>query len=56
MYPLTYAAKSMLQHRIFRPARLYRITLTGYGGGLWRKAWLLNHERNISIGQQMSLF
>lgn len=20
-------------------------TLTGYGGGLWRKAWLLNHEK-----------
>ena len=20
-------------------------TLTGYGGGLWRKEWLLNHER-----------
>ena len=19
--------------------------LTGYGGGLWRKQWLLNHER-----------
>jgi methylated-DNA-[protein]-cysteine S-methyltransferase len=30
--------------------------LTGYGGGLWRKEWLLNHERNFSIGQQMSLF
>jgi methylated-DNA-[protein]-cysteine S-methyltransferase len=22
-------------------------TLTGYGGGLWRKQWLLNHEKNI---------
>ena len=21
-------------------------TLTGYGGGLWRKEWLLNHEKN----------
>mgnify|MGYP001077496500 CR=1 FL=1 len=21
--------------------------LTGYGGGLWRKEWLLNHERQI---------
>ncbi|UCG08747.1 MAG: methylated-DNA--[protein]-cysteine S-methyltransferase [Desulfobacterales bacterium] len=21
-------------------------TLTGYGGGLWRKEWLLNHERS----------
>jgi methylated-DNA-[protein]-cysteine S-methyltransferase len=30
--------------------------LTGYGGGLWRKEWLLNHERNFSVGQQMSLF
>jgi len=30
--------------------------LTGYGGGLWRKEWLLNHERNFAIGQQMSLF
>lgn len=23
--------------------------LTGYGGGLWRKEWLLNHERNNRI-------
>ena len=23
-------------------------TLTGYGGGLWRKAWLLEHERRHS--------
>ena len=23
-------------------------TLTGYGGGLWRKAWLLEHERTIT--------
>lgn len=22
-------------------------TLTGYAGGLWRKEWLLNHEKNI---------
>ncbi|MCL4299245.1 MAG: methylated-DNA--[protein]-cysteine S-methyltransferase [Anaerolineae bacterium] len=29
--------------------------LTGYGGGLWRKAWLLNHEKKFS-GQQMALF
>lgn len=29
--------------------------LTGYGGGLWRKAWLLNHERKCSSGQ-MALF
>ena len=25
--------------------------LTGYGGGLWRKEWLLNHERRHSSGQ-----
>lgn len=29
--------------------------LTGYGGGVWRKAWLLNHERRHSSGQ-LSLF
>lgn len=29
--------------------------LTGYGGGLWRKAWLLNHEKKFS-GPQMTLF
>jgi methylated-DNA-[protein]-cysteine S-methyltransferase len=29
--------------------------LTGYGGGLWRKAWLLNHEKKFS-GPQMALF
>lgn len=29
--------------------------LTGYGGGLWRKAWLLNHEKRWS-GAQMPLF
>lgn len=29
--------------------------LTGYGGGLWRKAWLLNHEKKFS-GLQMALF
>ena len=23
-------------------------TLTGYGGGLWRKAWLLEHERTFT--------
>jgi methylated-DNA-[protein]-cysteine S-methyltransferase len=23
-------------------------TLTGYGGGLWRKAWLLEHERTFA--------
>jgi methylated-DNA-[protein]-cysteine S-methyltransferase len=30
--------------------------LTGYGGGLWRKAWLLKHEQNFAVGKQMSLF
>ncbi len=29
--------------------------LTGYGGGLWRKAWLLNHEKRLS-SPQMALF
>ena len=29
--------------------------LTGYGGGLWRKEWLLNHEGAVA-GQQMRLF
>ncbi len=26
-------------------------TLTGYGGGLWRKAWLLEHERTVTHGR-----
>jgi len=29
--------------------------LTGYAGGLWRKEWLLNHEKSIkdrSIGMK----
>ena len=30
--------------------------LTGYGGGLWRKEWLLKHERAIAFGKQMELF
>lgn len=29
--------------------------LVGYGGGMWRKAWLLEHERRFG-GPQMSLF
>jgi methylated-DNA-[protein]-cysteine S-methyltransferase len=29
--------------------------LVGYGGGLWRKEWLLNHERRFG-GGQMTLF
>ncbi len=30
-------------------------TLTGYGGGLWRKEWLLKHEGALN-GGQMALF
>ncbi len=29
--------------------------LIGYGGGLWRKEWLLNHE-GVVVGKQMRLF
>jgi methylated-DNA-[protein]-cysteine S-methyltransferase len=29
--------------------------LTGYGGGLWRKEWLLKHEGGLH-GQQLTLF
>lgn len=29
--------------------------LTGYGGGLWRKEWLLNHEKTIMFGKQEEL-
>ena len=34
-------------------------SLTGYAGGLWRKQWLLDHERVLSgheTGRQLSLF
>jgi methylated-DNA-[protein]-cysteine S-methyltransferase len=33
-------------------------SLTGYAGGLWRKEWLLNHERKTSGkgGEQLGLF
>jgi methylated-DNA-[protein]-cysteine S-methyltransferase len=32
-------------------------TLTGYAGGLWRKKWLLNHEKEFSGGEiQMEMF
>lgn len=27
-------------------------SLTGYGGGLWRKRWLLEHERRMAAGQK----
>ena len=30
--------------------------LVGYGGGLWRKEWLLNHEGSIVFGKQTTLF
>ena len=30
--------------------------LVGYGGGLWRKEWLLNHENSAVFGKQTSLF
>lgn len=30
--------------------------LVGYGGGLWRKEWLLKHEQSIVFGQQTNLF
>ena len=30
--------------------------LTGYGGGLWRKKWLLDHEQKYSGNEQGSLF
>jgi methylated-DNA-[protein]-cysteine S-methyltransferase len=30
--------------------------LTGYGGELWRKKWLLEHERAVEYGKQQSLF
>lgn len=32
-------------------------SLTGYGGGLWRKEWLLEHEQKFSTAEhQMNLF
>jgi methylated-DNA-[protein]-cysteine S-methyltransferase len=31
-------------------------SLTGYGGGLWRKEWLLKHEGSLGSSLQMSLF
>lgn len=30
--------------------------LVGYGGGVWRKEWLLNHEKGIVFGKQALLF
>jgi methylated-DNA-[protein]-cysteine S-methyltransferase len=32
-------------------------SLTGYGGGLWRKKWLLEHEEKFSMAEkQLSIF
>jgi methylated-DNA-[protein]-cysteine S-methyltransferase len=31
-------------------------TLVGYGGDLWRKKWLLEHEAKVSGNYQVSLF
>ena len=32
-------------------------SLTGYAGGLWRKKWLLNHEKEFSDGEmQIEMF
>ena len=31
-------------------------SLTGYAGGLWRKEWLLKHERELVFGKQPQLF
>jgi len=30
--------------------------LTGYAGGIWRKEWLLKHEKSVVIGKQTELF
>jgi methylated-DNA-[protein]-cysteine S-methyltransferase len=30
--------------------------LTGYGGGLWRKEWLLRHEGSLPASRQIRLF
>jgi methylated-DNA-[protein]-cysteine S-methyltransferase len=31
-------------------------SLTGFGGGLWRKKWLLEHEARVSGYRQTTLF
>ncbi|MBI3460023.1 methylated-DNA--[protein]-cysteine S-methyltransferase, partial [Candidatus Acetothermia bacterium] len=33
-------------HRVIRSDR----NLCGYGGGIWRKQWLLDHERRVALG------
>src|SRR3989440_12064429 len=35
-------------HRVIRADG----TLCGYGGGLWRKKWLLGHERRFAAGER----
>ncbi|PIQ21906.1 MAG: cysteine methyltransferase, partial [Cytophagales bacterium CG18_big_fil_WC_8_21_14_2_50_42_9] len=30
--------------------------LVGYAGGLWRKKWLLDHERTVAGTPQLTLF
>ncbi|MDQ6623682.1 MAG: methylated-DNA--[protein]-cysteine S-methyltransferase [Verrucomicrobiota bacterium] len=35
-------------HRVIRADG----TLCGYGGGLWRKRWLLEHERKFAAGKR----
>jgi AraC family transcriptional regulator of adaptative response/methylated-DNA-[protein]-cysteine methyltransferase len=37
-------------HRVIRADG----TLCGYGGGLWRKKWLLDHERRYARGRKVS--
>jgi O-6-methylguanine DNA methyltransferase len=37
-------------HRVIRKSG----ELGGYGGGLWRKAWLLDHERRMTTGRSGS--
>jgi AraC family transcriptional regulator of adaptative response/methylated-DNA-[protein]-cysteine methyltransferase len=37
-------------HRVIRADG----TLCGYGGGLWRKKWLLDHEKKITMFQGRS--
>lgn len=42
----------MSQHPLPPEDEMYRIgtdgSLTGYGGGLWRKRWLLHNEAQLS--------
>jgi O-6-methylguanine DNA methyltransferase len=38
-------------HRVIRKSG----EVGGYGGGSWRKAWLLDHERRLAAGDQMRM-